>query len=244
MPSPHKLPYFNRLWAESIEGARANLVPGLLLWVVGLAVVIVYYFAPSTRELFEWVMAKKTRYGYLYSGIATAFFGGLIPFVYLWWRGKVPRGRVLSWGLFFVIYWSTRGIEVDAIYRLQASLFGDGADWKTVVTKVIVDQFIYCPVWSAPLTAICYRWKDVGFSWKRLRPNLNRDFFLFDIPKVLLSIWIVWIPATAIIYSLPLALQIPLFNLVLCFFVLLVSILSKDESPLREERSLYENENL
>jgi hypothetical protein len=43
---------------------------------------------------------------------------------------------------------------------------------------------------------------------------------------VLLGIWVVWIPATSIIYSLPLPLQIPLFNLVLCFYVLTVSALT------------------
>ena len=37
----------------------------------------------------------------------------------------------------------------------------------------------------------------------------------------------VWTPATAIVYSLPTALQIPLFNLTLCFFVLLVSVYGK-----------------
>lgn len=244
MPTSSRIPYLKKLWLGSIEGARANLVPGMLLWCFGLAVVLVYYFVPSTRDLFEWVMAKKVRYGYWYSGISTAVFGGLIPFLYLWWKGNVPAGKILSWGLFFVIYWTTRGIEVDAFYRLQDWLFGNGTDWKTVVTKVVVDQFVYCPLWAAPLTAICYGWKDAGFSWKRFRRGVNRDFFRFDIPKILLSTWIVWIPAVAIIYSLPLELQIPLFNLVLCFFVLLVSILSKEESQLRDEPSLYGNEKL
>jgi hypothetical protein len=39
--------------------------------------------------------------------------------------------------------------------------------------------------------------------------------------------WVVWIPGTAIIYSLPSPLQIPLFNLTLCFFVILVSVFSQ-----------------
>ena len=42
-----------------------------------------------------------------------------------------------------------------------------------------------------------------------------------------LTTWMVWTPATAIVYSLPTALQIPLFNLTLCFFVLLVSVYGK-----------------
>ncbi len=230
MPATAETSYLQRLSKNSLEGVRANLIPGFFLWGVGLAVVLVYYFVPSARDSFEWVISKKDEYGYLYSGISTAIFGGLIPFGYLWWKGKVPAEKVRSWGLFFVLYWSVRGIEVDALYRLQAWVFGEGADWKTILLKVSADQFIYCPIWSAPVTAIGYGWRDAEFTWKRLRPKLNRDFFTMGIPGVLLSIWIVWIPAAAIIYSLPLGLQIPLFNLVLCFFVLLVSMLSKDES--------------
>ena len=158
--------------------------------------------------------------------MATAIFGGLIPFLYLLAAGYVPRDKTLTWGLFFVIYWSIRGIEVDAFYRLQDWLFGSGTDWQTITTKVLIDQFVYCPFWAAPITAICYAWKSVDFSWKRLRERCNRRLVLFEIPSVLLSTWIVWIPATAIIYSLPLPLQMPLFNLVLCFFVLLVSVLN------------------
>ncbi|MDF1739643.1 MAG: hypothetical protein P1U86_10825 [Verrucomicrobiales bacterium] len=230
-----KTPYLKRLSRNSLEGVRSNLIPGFFLWLVGLTVVAVYYLVPPARGSFEWVSGKKEQYGYLYSGVSTALFGGLIPFLYLWWRGGIPRGRVVSWGLFLVIYWSIKGIEVDALYRFQGWLFGEGTDFKTIVAKVCVDQFVYCPFWSAPLTAIFYGWKVAGFSWKRLRPKLNRDFFLMVIPGVLLSTWIVWLPAVAIIYALPPGLQIPLFNLVLCFFVLLISMLSKDESRFQGE---------
>ncbi len=212
----------------SFAGIRANLIPGIVLWIVGVAVVLVYYFSEGARPGFQWIIDLKQSYGFFYSGVATAIFGGLIPFLYLLAAGRIPPGCARSWGLFFVIYWSTRGIEVDAFYRLQAWLFGNELEWQTIVTKVLVDQFVYCPLWSAPLTAICYIWKDVGFSWSRLRNRINRRLFLFEIPSVLLSVWIIWIPATSIIYSLPLPLQIPLFNLVMCFYVLLVSVLAPE----------------
>jgi hypothetical protein len=38
---------------------------------------------------------------------------------------------------------------------------------------------------------------------------------------------LIWIPAVSIIYSMPNELQIPLFNLVLCFWVLLLNVLNK-----------------
>ncbi|MDF1658293.1 MAG: hypothetical protein P1U58_11825 [Verrucomicrobiales bacterium] len=220
--------YFRTLWLASLSGVRVNFVPGIALWVIGILVVAVYYGVPDSAGVFDRIIDLKERYGYAFSAVSTATFGGLIPFICLLCSKRVPHGAALSWGLFFLIYWTVRGVEVDALYRAQALLFGDNAEWQTILTKVVVDQFVYCPIWSAPITAISYGWKDAGFSWKAYRPQLNRDFFLFQVPSVLLSIWIVWIPATAIIYALPLELQIPLFNLVLCFFVLLISVLDPE----------------
>jgi hypothetical protein len=42
----------------------------------------------------------------------------------------------------------------------------------------------------------------------------------------LLATWAVWIPLMAIIYSLPLALQFPLFGLALTFWVLLLTYMT------------------
>ncbi|MEM6279659.1 MAG: hypothetical protein AAF733_09280 [Verrucomicrobiota bacterium] len=214
------------LWEASLEGIRTNLIPGVILWAIGLAVVFIYYRVPASHGLFEQVSDLKARYGFGFSAFSTAFFGGFIPFLYLWWVGKIPAGKWLPWALFFVLFWALRGMEVDLLYRLQAKWFGDSVDWQTIATKVVVDQFVYCPFWSAPVTAIFYGWKRVGFSWSAYRKGLTLSQWAFQISSLLLSTWIVWIPGTAIIYSLPLLLQIPLFNLVLCFFVLLISVLA------------------
>jgi hypothetical protein len=45
---------------------------------------------------------------------------------------------------------------------------------------------------------------------------------------VLLGVWTVWIPVVTCVYALPSALQMPLFNIVLCFWSLLfVSITAR-----------------
>ena len=218
------------LWRLSVAGFRVNLIPGIILWFIGLGVVLTYYFVDSSRMFFDFVMQTKKDYGYWYSFVATGFFGGFIPFLYLWGVGKIPVGMVSSYAAFFVLYWSARGAEVDAFYRLQSVLFGDELDWVTILTKVFVDQFVYCILWAAPVTAFFYGWKDCGFSWSLFLRTNSRQSFLFEVGRLLLSTWLVWIPATAIIYSLPPALQIPLFSLTLCFFVLLVSVFSKNDS--------------
>jgi hypothetical protein len=49
---------------------------------------------------------------------------------------------------------------------------------------------------------------------------------------VLFSTWVVWIPAVSIVYSLPSALQLPIFNLVLCFWCLLLTFVTGSERQL------------
>ena len=193
-----------------------------------------YYFVDSSRTFFDLVIKTKSEYGYWYSFVSTGLFGGFIPFLYLWGSGKIPVGMVFSYAAFFVLYWSVRGTEVDAFYRLQSILFGDELDWATILAKVFMDQFVYCILWAAPVTAIFYGWMDCGFSWSLFLQTTSIQSFLFEVGRLLLSTWLVWIPATAIIYSLPPALQIPLFSLTLCFFVLLVSVFSKKDSEIRK----------
>ena len=107
---------------------------------------------------------------------------------------------------------------MDAFYRLQAMIFGTGVDWRTIASKVLVDQFVYCVFWATPVTALFYAWMDVGFSVKRLKAEKSWSE-IFDLILIFtVSTWMVWIPGTAIIYSLPSPLQIPLFNLTLMFF--------------------------
>ena len=88
----------------SSAGFRANLVPGLVLWTVGLFVVLTYYFLESSRGFFEAVMDIKRTYGFLYSFIATGFFGGFIPFLYLWAAGRINTGMISYHGVFFLLY--------------------------------------------------------------------------------------------------------------------------------------------
>lgn len=220
----------SRLAKQCLSSIKENLLPGLALQAVACLVVGAYYLLPDTRWVFDWIAYVKIEYGYLYSAITTAFFGGLVPFLYLLAVGKVSRGDVWLVGVFFVLVWGWKGIEVDFLYRMQALMFGADTGTWTVVKKVAFDQFVFCPIWSAPVTALLYRWKDCGFSWRRFRGELDREFFELEVLGVLVAIWVVWIPGTAFIYSMPSALQLPLFQLVLCFFVLLVSVLGRQRA--------------
>ena len=208
------------------EGIRVNLIPGLILWIMGVCLVAVYYLGEFSRPWFNQIIILKETYGFAYSAVSTCFFGGLIPYVFMQLTGR-DRLKGLGSGVIFLGYWAIRGIDVDAFYRLQAMVFGTEVDLLTIIAKVLVDQFVYCVVWASPITALFYTWREAGFSLKQSKGNKTWSE-LFDMILIFtVTTWVVWIPGTAIIYSLPSPLQIPLFNLTLCFFVILVSVFSQ-----------------
>ena len=223
---------FRTFLHEAKQAARANLVPGLILQAIAASLLAAYYFQPSLRPGFEWVAGIKQEWGYAYSALATAISGGLVPFIYLWARGSVREGagRTL---VFYLAFWAIMGMEVDLLYRLQGLLFGQGSDVGTLIPKVMADQFLFTPFCSTPQITLAYLWKSNGYSFAKMRPKLTSSLFFHDMPCMVVSAWLVWIPAVSIIYALPASLQIPMFSLVLCFWSLLVEVINAR----RERRS-------
>jgi hypothetical protein len=215
---------------SGLAGLKRNALPGLALQVFALALVSAYYLAPATRPAFETVAGWKMRYGFAYSAAATALFGGAIPFLCLWLAGRIPAGRRRAELLFYVLFWAYRGIEVDLFYRLQSFLFGDRATWAVVLPKVLLDQFGYSVLIAAPGQVLFFLWKDRGFSFRAMRGDLHLAYLVSAVATVCFSQWMVWIPAVSTIYCLPSALQIPLFNLVVCFWVLLLTFVCQSSA--------------
>lgn len=223
---------FRSFLHEAGQATRANIAPGLVLQAIAASLLAAYYFQPSLRPGFEWVAGIKQEWGYAYSALATAISGGLVPFLYLWARGSVREGagRAL---VFYLAFWAVMGMEVDLLYRLQGLLFGQGSDAGTLIPKVMADQFLFTPFISTPQITLAYLWKSSGYSFARMRPKLTSRLFLYDMPCMVVSAWLVWTPAVSIIYALPASLQIPMFSLVLCFWSLLIEVINAR----RERRS-------
>ncbi len=219
---------FYKLRADIGRAFRHNLLPGLVLQAIALSLGLLYYFWPPALTSFSFVAHLKARYGLVYAVCATAFFGGVIPFCYLFLTGQTRQkpGKEL---LFYLLFWGYKGAEVDLFYRLQGLLFGTGNDWRTVAMKTSVDQLCYAAFWMVPTIAVAYLWKDSGFSRQTFRRRLNRVFFTLTIPTIVVSNWLVWLPAVSVIYFMPPNLQVPLYNLVQCFFVLLLHMLGREQ---------------
>jgi hypothetical protein len=213
-------------WSEAIAAARANLVPGLALQAFALALVLAYYFDASTHAALDGLADFKARWGYAYSAAATAFCGGLIPFCYMRADRRTRGLNPWSHFPFHLGFWAYKGMEVDMFYRFQGWLFGNEATLPAIVKKVMLDEFGYTVFWAMPTAILLFHWKDHGYSFAHIRRLDVIAFWKAALPKAIIGAWGVWFPAVCIIYSLPASLQVPLFNIVLCFYALLFASLN------------------
>lgn len=220
-------------WRAGLRGARANLGPGIALQALAFALVVAYYRQPATHAAVNALAALHERAGLGFSIISTGLFGGLIPFLYL--RGRSATRHRFSWagGAALTAFWAYKGIEVDLWYRLLAHLVGAGASVGTVATKMFLDQFIYCPILAVPVTVLVYAWVETRFSVSPILADLRAGgWYRRQVLPVLISNLGVWVPAVCFIYALPTPLQLPLQNLVLCFFTLLLAhVMPAREKP-------------
>ena len=209
-------------WRAGLHSARTLLWPGLILQGVALSLVLAYYFAPVTQGLFARIGDWQRAGGYAFSAGATALCGGLLPFLFL--RAQ-PATRVTHpWPhlVFFLLFWAYKGVEVDLWYHLLSRLYGSDHATGTVVAKILSDQLGYNVLWATPVSTLAFQWKAAGFRWGPVVADLRTGrWSARRVLPVLIAVWSVWIPVTACVYSLPGTLQMPLFNVVLCFWSLL-----------------------
>lgn len=214
-------------WQSGLRGARANLLPGMALQFLALILVLGYYFIPRVHSLLAQLVVFRQTSGYAFGMASTGLCGGFLPFLYLHYGRRVRFGKPrYNWsqGIGLTLFWSYKGLEVDIWYRLQAHFVGAGHDFTTIAVKVVLDQFGYCPILAVPLTAAIYQVVDGGYDWAGLLGDIRApSWYRRRVLPILISNLGVWIPAVAIIYALPTPLQLPLQNIILCFYTLVVA---------------------
>eukprot|EP00808_Paulinella_micropora_P012652 g44184.t1 len=221
------------------KSLKANLVPGVAMTTFALVLMLLYYNVQAVQDGLNNLADFKQRAGFLFSAVSTSLMGGVLP-GRLRLEKAVNKQELLEQQrkkgyactgcnyeiailLFLTLFWFYKGVEVDALYRLMAILFGTGRELSVVAKKVAADQFVYNPLYATWSLVIPYRWKDLGFSFTALRKEVFTEGFVVDFwLTAMITTWMIWIPATIIVYSFPSPLQIPLFNIVLAFFTLIV----------------------
>jgi len=222
------LPRRRHPFALGWEAARANLAPALLLQAVMLAIVVAYYASPHFSALLDRVADYKRIHGIVFVVVATVLAASVLPellLVALFQRGRV-RPENLRNLLFTAPIWAIDGIAVDILYRGLAAWLGDTATVGVIMAKICVDQFVYNVFFAAPYGVLAYHWKNSRFSFAAVRRSLTPRFYRDNVVPTLCTTWAVWIPLTAMIYSLPLTVQFPLFSLALTFWVLLLTYMT------------------
>lgn len=211
---------------------RANFRPALTVQVFMVATVLLYVMVPASHGAFDALAALKERWSYVYSAIAAVIAGAIIPEtlrIMVFQNGRATRQNLGNL-LFAACFWGYGGVQVDFLYRLQGLWFGNESSFVVVIKKILVDQFLYCPLIACPQSVILYDWWHSGFSRSKLSQYFTVSFYRSAIIPTLFATWGVWIPIVAAIYSLPGPLQIPLFSLALSLWVILFTWMSEQRS--------------
>ncbi len=218
-PAAHASP-----WQAGLRSARANIAPGLVLQAGALALVLAYYQHGPTREFVGRIAAARHEIGVGFSILSTGFFGGLLPFAFLRAQRSTRSRYTWAQGAVITAFWAYKGLEIDLWYRLLARVWGEGNDLGTIAAKTFSDQFVYCPLVAVPVAALIYEWTETQFNTREIAGELRAGgWYRRKVLPLLISNLGVWLPAVCIIYALPTPLQLPLQNLVLCFFTLILA---------------------
>jgi hypothetical protein len=209
-----------------LRAARANLVPALVIQAAVVSVVLAYYFWEPARAWLARAADLKREGGYLFSFVAGAVAGGLLPellAVAVFQRFRVRREN-LGGLAFGACFWGVMGMMVDGVYRAQALAFGTGVDFATVLKKTFVDQFLFTPFVSIPLTVVVFEWRHAGYRLSGV--SLGGGFYARKVLPAVLSGIGFWLPVVVFVYSLPPLLQFPLFTLALTLWVMIITWIS------------------
>ena len=210
------------------EAAKANAKPALLIQAIMLALAIGFYTNAATADALRNLAEFKRAHGLAFVVVASVLAGAILPEIFLilfFQRGRPHLGNLRNLA-FTIPVWGFDGSMVDLLYRAEAHWLGDVATVPVVLGKILIDQFGYNVFFAAPFGVLTYEWKNSGISMRPVRDLFTSPHYRDKIFPTLVATWAVWIPLMAIIYSLPLALQFPLFGLALSFWVLLLTYMT------------------
>lgn len=218
-------------------GAKENLIPGLVIIFFAALLVTAYYLYSPVRDALEGLQTISKSWGLMFSMLTSAIGAGLIPGLYLMAIGKSRRdARGFLDILFTCFVWATNMIWVDYFYRFQDSFWGPSTTFGIVISKMLLDQFVFTAFLSIHHVGIGFRLRDLNYDFSALGRALRDDWIIKVTMPMLVNCWLTWIPGTLVVYSLPLPLQIPLMVLIQFFFALEMAFVSSkmktDPQPL------------
>lgn len=231
-PSMKRPPSCQSPFREAVRlgwgGAKENLLPALALWIMGLTLVIAYYQWEGAAIAFDRIGQWKLRTSPWFAMLSTALFGSLVPWVVGSLLLPAEKRQSLRRVPLLFLFWALHGWQVDRLYQFQSVLFGSELSAKTIVAKTLVDQFVWSPFLATPQVLLFYLFSEQNHSPTRFKEALGRTGFFQRLIPLLLANWVVWIPSVALIYLFPLPLQLPLQNIILSLWCLILIFFAKN----------------
>ncbi len=202
--------------AQAVAGfCRHAGAMAAVLALAGAAVAAVHAwpaFAAACARLAAW----RADGGLWASMLLMGVCGGALPWLLRAWRDRDARDA-REWGV--LAYWTWRGADLDLLYRAQAAWFGDRHDAATLLAKTAFDMLVFVPGYVIPLSVAVFAWRDrVDLGQRGALGRALRERG----PAALLACWMLWIPATLLIYAMPLPAQLPLCALVVLLWSLVL----------------------
>ena len=200
------------LLRPAFESVRTYWPAIVVIQAVALGVVVSYYQLEGASGFFARVAGLKEDGGVLFVALTTVISGGLVPELlkrcFRPARVNAPGASELA-NQFFM--WACLGILIDQFYRMQGSIFGEGTDIATLMTKMAVDQLLFTPFISLPFVVSCFMLHESGYRprvWLERFSVKLMAYRVLPIYFICLSFWPVML---LVIYSMPQALQFTLY---------------------------------
>jgi hypothetical protein len=212
------------------RAAISNLASILAIQAAIGAVVAMYYLWPAGGAVLSAYARWQISGGPFSNGLACSVAGMLseVTFVYFQQRGRWTQANLENLFFKFILFYIS-GFIVYEFYRYQAIWWGDRPTLSVIATKVIVDQFGYTVIFSAPYFALLTRWQALRYSGTALWREVRDSFLTERLLPVLVTNWMFWIPAISFIYSMPFMLQPALAVFASAIWGVLVSAIGRQE---------------
>lgn len=211
------------------RAVQANFRAGLFLQLAFLLLIASYFVLPEARGWIDQAGRFKEATGLPFVLVSSVLAGALFPEilkVILQQSGRITLANVRRL-IFLIPLWIFLGTAIELLYQAQQFYFGSGHSFRTVTLKVMVDRFVYTPLFGIPAPAALFEFRRAGISVAKVRYVLGLEFYRNRVVPLLFAAWAIWLPIVSIIYLMPGSLQFPLFVVALSFWSIIQTAIAE-----------------
>jgi hypothetical protein len=207
---------------------KENWIAGIIIWACGATIVTLYYHGNSLKNIAENILVLRGEMGLLFPILTMMIFGAVLPSLTQMLISPSDRMAALKRLPLLMPFWAYRGMEVEFFYRFQAWFWGNDSGFVTVACKVFTDMFVYTPVITIEMLYLRWVSRRVGELSQSEIIAPNGWYRKFIVP-MLVADWALWIPAVTLVYMMPLPLQLPLANLILWLWSMMLFFMTRQK---------------